>query len=99
MRAYARTPAERESSLVEFESHVEAFHQNGRISQALLGLSAQDRDLILLFAWADLSYEQLSLALEIPVGTVRSRLSRIRELLRDRLDPSAGASVEGRSGR
>ena len=99
LRAYARTPAERESSLVEFESHVEAFHQNGRISQALLGLSAQDRDLILLFAWADLSYEQLSMALEIPVGTVRSRLSRVRGLLRDQLDPSASASVEGRSGR
>ena len=99
LRAYARATTEREWSPVEYESNIEAFHRDGRVARALLSLSAHDRDLILLFAWADLSYEQLSLALEIPVGTVRSRLSRVRGLLRDQLDPSASASVEGRSGR
>jgi RNA polymerase sigma-70 factor (ECF subfamily) len=94
IRAYACAAAERVSGMVELDMHDD---QDGRVSQALLSLSEQDRDLILLFAWADLSYEQLSVALEIPVGTVRSRLSRVRRLLRDHLDTSAKTSLEGRS--
>lgn len=57
------------------------------LSAALRGLSARDRDLIVLFAWAGLSYEQLGEALGIPVGTVRSRLSRVRKRLRHQLEP------------
>ena len=48
------------------------------LAAALLDLGEQDRNLILLYAWAELSYEQLSEALALPLGTVRSRLSRIR---------------------
>ena len=44
-------------------------------------LSREDRDVLLLFAWADLSYEQIAIALDLPVGTVRSRLSRARRTL------------------
>ena len=45
-----------------------------------------ERDVLLLHAWADLSYEGIAEALAIPVGTVRSRLHRgrrgvVRELL------------------
>jgi len=36
-------------------------------------------------AWNDLSYQQVAEALEIPIGTVRSRISRARLRLRDRL--------------
>jgi RNA polymerase sigma-70 factor (ECF subfamily) len=49
---------------------------------ALAGLSAGDRDVLLLIAWEDLSYEEVSRALGIPVGTVRSRLHRARMQLR-----------------
>ena len=65
----------------------ETFDKNGGVSLALLGLDEQARDLIVLFAWADLSYEQLAVALELPIGTVRSRLSRARAQLRARLGP------------
>lgn len=41
-----------------------------------------DRDVLLLFAWQQLSYEQIATALDIPVGTVRSRLNRARRSLR-----------------
>ncbi len=68
------------------ESHpVESMDGNGYVASLLLGLSEQDRDLIVLFAWAELSYEELGHALGLPVGTVRSRLSRVRTRLRERL--------------
>ncbi|MEV0407242.1 RNA polymerase sigma factor [Actinoallomurus sp. NPDC050550] len=41
-----------------------------------------DRDALLLFAWADLKYEEIASALDIPVGTVRSRIHRVRTRLR-----------------
>ncbi|GAB6858341.1 RNA polymerase sigma factor [Microbacterium xylanilyticum] len=40
-------------------------------------LHARDRDALLLYAWADLTYEQIAEALGVPVGTVRSRLNRV----------------------
>lgn len=48
----------------------------------LLRLHQRDRDALLLYAWADLNYEQIATALAIPVGTVRSRLNRARRILR-----------------
>jgi RNA polymerase sigma factor (sigma-70 family) len=48
----------------------------------LSGLDAADRELVLLVAWAELSYEQVAQALQIPLGTVRSRLHRVRAKVR-----------------
>jgi RNA polymerase sigma-70 factor (ECF subfamily) len=56
-----------------------------RLVEALANLDARDREALLLFAWADLSYEEIATALEIPVGTVRSRIHRARRVLRGRL--------------
>jgi RNA polymerase sigma-70 factor (ECF subfamily) len=51
-----------------------------------LGLLSQDqRDVLLLRAWADLSSEEIASALGVPPGTIRSRLSRARAELRDYL--------------
>jgi RNA polymerase sigma factor (sigma-70 family) len=52
------------------------------MSGVLSGLDTADRELVLLVAWAELSYEQVAQALDIPVGTVRSRLHRVRAKLR-----------------
>jgi RNA polymerase sigma-70 factor (ECF subfamily) len=49
---------------------------------ALAGLSGGDRDVLLLISWEGLSYDEVSHALDIPVGTVRSRLHRTRMRLR-----------------
>jgi RNA polymerase sigma factor (sigma-70 family) len=54
----------------------------GRLAEALAGLSPEERDVLLLFAWADLSYEQIAGVLEIPLGTVQSRLHRARAHVR-----------------
>jgi len=53
-----------------------------RIASVLAGLSRADRDLLLLIAWADLSYEEAAEALDLPIGTVRSRLHRVRKKIR-----------------
>ena len=51
-----------------------------------LGLLSQDqRNVLLLHAWADLSSEEIGSALGVPAGTIRSRLSRARAELRDYL--------------
>jgi RNA polymerase sigma factor (sigma-70 family) len=49
-----------------------------RLAAVLSGLPQRDRDLLLLIAWADLTYDESAQALGIPIGTVRSRLNRIR---------------------
>jgi predicted DNA-binding protein (UPF0251 family) len=46
-------------------------------------LSTDERDVLLLFAWADLRYEEIAVALQIPIGTVRSRLNRAHGRLRE----------------
>jgi RNA polymerase sigma factor (sigma-70 family) len=56
------------------------------LARGLLGLSPEERDVLLLFAWGDLSYEEIAVALEVPLGTVRSRLSRARAHLRASLE-------------
>jgi RNA polymerase sigma factor (sigma-70 family) len=49
-------------------------------------LDEQDRETLLLYAWAELRYEEIADALRIPVGTVRSRLNRARRKLREALE-------------
>jgi RNA polymerase sigma factor (sigma-70 family) len=48
------------------------------LAAALKALPRREREALLLFAWADLSYDQIAVALGVPVGTVRSRISRGR---------------------
>ena len=58
---------------------------DAEVGELLRTLSSRDRDVLLLYAWADLEYEQIARALAIPVGTVRSSLHRIRNRLRRKL--------------
>jgi RNA polymerase sigma factor (sigma-70 family) len=48
------------------------------LANALAGLARPDRDVLLLIAWEQLSYDEVARALGIPIGTVRSRLHRAR---------------------
>jgi RNA polymerase sigma-70 factor (ECF subfamily) len=56
-----------------------------RIAAALATLVGEQREVILLHAWAELSNEEIAAALDIPPGTVRSRLSRARAAMREQL--------------
>ena len=51
------------------------------LAPRIAALSARDRDTLLLYAWGDLTYEEVAVALGVPVGTVRSRLNRVRRKL------------------
>jgi RNA polymerase sigma-70 factor (ECF subfamily) len=70
-----------------FEEPVDRSLDARRRFQGLEGrlrrLSPGDRDALLLYAWEDLSYPEIAAALEIPIGTVRSRLHRVRRKLRE----------------
>jgi RNA polymerase sigma-70 factor (ECF subfamily) len=55
------------------------------VDRVLRSLSAEQREVILLVAVEQLTYEQVSRALDIPIGTVMSRLSRARERMRQLL--------------
>jgi RNA polymerase sigma factor (sigma-70 family) len=86
LRAYARTgrdPLQDEHG--DAPARLDAAAAGPRLAAALAELRADDREALLLFAWADLSYEEISLALGIPLGTVRSRLHRARHTLRAHL--------------
>jgi RNA polymerase sigma factor (sigma-70 family) len=56
-----------------------------RIAAALGDLVAEQREVLLLNVWAELSHQEIAAALGIPLGTVRSRLWRARATLRERL--------------
>ena len=56
-----------------------------RIAGALAALNGDQREVLLLHAWADLSHEEIAGALGIAQGTARSRLSRARAALRAQL--------------
>ena len=57
----------------------------GPLAAALSALEPRDRDALLLLAWGDLSYEEIATVLDVPVGTVRSRLHRARRQTRTAL--------------
>lgn len=68
------------------------------LMRALDGLPEDQRAVLLLVAVEDLSYAQAATALDIPVGTVMSRLARARQRLHRMLDgvdamPAAGPST------
>ena len=60
------------------------------VLQAISRLPAGFREIVILRDMQDLSYEDIAEILEIPLGTVRSRLHRARAELKERLEPLIG---------
>ena len=87
LRARARVGPGREPDghADRVDARVSAEGLRGRLAGAIAGLSAGDRDVLLLVALADMSHEEVAAALGIPYGTVGSRLSRARRKVRDAL--------------
>jgi RNA polymerase sigma factor (sigma-70 family) len=91
-RALARTGVDpvAEDCQDEVVARVAASAAQRRLAAVLAKLPAGERSVLLLVAWEQLSYDAVARALDIPVGTVRSRLhtarKRVRTALGD-LDP------------
>ncbi|MEU6719473.1 RNA polymerase sigma factor [Nonomuraea sp. NPDC046802] len=83
-RALLRAPVDSdvESPADRVAAGVSAQAVRAELAGALAALPAKDRDVLLLIAWGDLTYEEVAQALGIPIGTVRSRLNRGRRKVR-----------------
>ncbi len=57
----------------------------GQVNEELDGLMPEMREVLLLVALNDMSYEEVAELLSVPIGTVRSRVSRARGHLRRRM--------------
>jgi len=67
-----------------------------RVADAIESLPGEEREPLLLFAWEELSYHHVAEALELPIGTVRSRLNRARAHLRELLEPDGKKRMKPR---
>jgi len=77
-------PPEPESDIAaDAAERVDQERLAGHLLCAMTGLRRTEREVIALCDWAGLSYAEAAVALGVPEGTVRSRLSRARAHLRD----------------
>jgi RNA polymerase sigma-70 factor, ECF subfamily len=91
----------RESRMVDMEqlspmpatTDPTASRQMFELERALAQLPLEQRQVILLVGLEGMSYEDAAGILSVPVGTVRSRLSRGRDILRKLLDMEGRRSV------
>jgi RNA polymerase sigma-70 factor (ECF subfamily) len=70
------------------------------LERAIAKLPSEQREVILLVGLEGLAYEEVATVLNVPVGTVRSRLSRGRDQLRRLMDieeSAKGADAEARA--
>jgi RNA polymerase sigma-70 factor (ECF subfamily) len=98
-RALARTGIDpvMEPFTDKVDDRVSASAASRRLAGALARLPQEHRDTLLLMAWGDLSYEEIATALGVPVGTVRSRISRARNKLRRTLGGTNPAASDEES--
>lgn len=89
--ALRRMPAPRaDPSFAELaDAHLDDEREMKHVLALVRQLPKQEQDVFALCAWSELSYEDAAIALDVPVGTVRSRLSRARARLRE-LGPAFG---------
>lgn len=90
LRAYARA-AEGGSELpgsADSDHRLDAAALRPALVAALADLPRAQREVLLLHAWAELSHEEIAVALSISPGTVRSRLHRARLYIAERLPQS-----------
>jgi RNA polymerase sigma-70 factor, ECF subfamily len=69
------------------ESHASQNERTALVQMAILSLPDASRAVLVLREYEELSYQEISSTLDIPVGTVMSRLNYARKLLKTKLEP------------
>lgn len=87
-RAVARLPRTEHQPNYEdaVVNSIDARRRFEHLRDAVEALPQAHVEVLLLRVWEGLDYDTIATALDVPVGTVRSRLSRARARLRDQLD-------------
>lgn len=79
----------------EVQQHAaDTVHDGLAVTEALALLDELDRELLRLTSWEQLSPTEIAVALDMPAGTVRSRLSRARAALREVLEVAADDGLQ-----
>lgn len=65
---------------------------DGTLKAAIDGLKPEFREVLLMWSIDGLKYREIAAILEVPIGTVMSRIHRARKLLADELLADEGAS-------
>jgi RNA polymerase sigma factor (sigma-70 family) len=88
--AYARSGVDpvQDGGFEAADERLDASSAGPAVARALARLKPGDRETLLLYAWADLSYQEIGDALAIPIGTVRSRIHRARRQVHEILAAS-----------
>ena len=73
---------------------VDAAQSRARIAEQLRALPAEFREALVLREFEDLSYREIADLLQLPIGTVMSRLSRARALLQAALGAATREEVK-----
>jgi RNA polymerase sigma-70 factor (ECF subfamily) len=76
------------------EAHFSREERTALIQKAVLSLPDACRAVLMLREYEGLSYQEIADTLDIPVGTVMSRLNYARKLLRERLEQKLSLQVE-----
>jgi RNA polymerase sigma factor (sigma-70 family) len=84
-RAMSKVPPERPVAEIDVAGRLDAATARGRLAAALGRLAGPARAGMLLVAGAGLSQPEVAAALDVPAGTVRSRLHRARREMRTAL--------------
>ncbi|MEM1166658.1 MAG: sigma-70 family RNA polymerase sigma factor [Planctomycetota bacterium] len=61
-------------------------HVDGRLKKAIDELPTDQREILLLWGVEGMKYREIALVMDIPIGTVMSRLHRVRKTLADALE-------------
>jgi RNA polymerase sigma factor (sigma-70 family) len=92
LRALRRTGVDEvvESFADRVDARLTAGVEIRSLALAIAKLSAEQREVLLLICWAQLSYDQVAEAVSVPTGTVRSRMNHARTKLRAALGAEKG---------
>lgn len=85
-----------DTASVDFVDHVDSKMDKARVEKGLAGLDEKFRTIVVLYYMEEMTYQEIADFLDIPIGTVMSRLARGKKHLKSSLVKSAfGTAKKG----